>query len=161
MTLADTLPQKLAEWRPAGTGRHSLSQALGDSGWTAHLAADRVDTVGCLMWELTLTRASAERKELPTLAAWAEAVAAGAKGLLEPLKVVEVDVQRQEALLRSDSATQRGGSLMYYELILHDRDRALVRRFRAPAEQTGRREQVAFALTHEVLVKLIEDIARF
>src|SRR5262245_25074908 len=108
MTLAETLPQKLAEWRPAGTGRHSLSHALGESGWTAHLTADRVDTVGCLMWELTLTRTATDRKDLPTLAAWAEAVAAGAKGLLEPLKVVEVDVQRREALLRSDSATQRG-----------------------------------------------------
>ena len=44
MTLAETLPQKLAEWRPAGDGRHSLSVALG-GGWTLQLAADRVDSV--------------------------------------------------------------------------------------------------------------------
>src|SRR5262245_4707010 len=112
MTLAETLPQKLAEWRPAGDGRHSLALALG-GGWTLQLTADRVDSVGCLFWEISLIR-SGSTGNLPTLAAWAE-VAAGAGGLLEPLRVVEVDSLRREALIRSNTPTKRGEQSAYYE----------------------------------------------
>lgn len=134
---------------------------LGDSGWTAHLTADRLDTVGCLLWELTLTRAADEQSALPTLAGWAGDIADKGKALLEQLKVIEVDPLRLEAIVRSATPTERGGSVMYYEVFLHDRDRAIVRRYRTVTDQNGRREQIAFALTHEALVRLIEDIARF
>jgi hypothetical protein len=157
MTLAESLLPKLSDWRPAGDGRHSWSETPAALGWTVQLAADKTDTLSCLVWELTLTR-TAEPPAGLTLEGRAEAVAARVRGLMEPLAVHEVDTTRDEAVLRSTSPTKRGEALAYYEVRLHGLGRAVVRRFRATRAAPGR-EQVAFALTHEALAKLAGDIA--
>ncbi|HET6573226.1 MAG TPA: hypothetical protein VFG68_06465 [Fimbriiglobus sp.] len=157
MTLAETLQGRLAEWRPAGEGRHSWSETFPESGWAVGLAADRTDTVGCLVWELSLARTDAAPDGL-TLKGWADGIAARVSGLREDLKVLEVDDVRQEALLRSDGPTVKGDDRLYYEVHLRGLSHATVRRYRGSRAGT-RREQVAFALTHEVLAKLAEDLA--
>jgi hypothetical protein len=157
MTLTESLLPKLSEWRPAGDGRHSLAVAIPEAGWTANLTADRADSLSCLVWELTLSR-TGDAPEGFTLKGWAEGVAKRATGLLEPLRVLEVDEVRGEALLRSDSPAKKGGLLAYYEVKLFGTGRAIVRRFTGNRATSGR-EQVAFALTHEVLAKLAGDVA--
>ena len=52
MSLAETLLPKLADWRPAGEGRHAVSIALPDHGWTVGLTADRADSVGCRLTQV-------------------------------------------------------------------------------------------------------------
>src|SRR5262245_12870520 len=84
MTLTESLLPKLSDWRPAGDGRHSWSAAFPAAGWTVCVAADKADTLSCLVWELTLTR-TAEAPAGLTLQAWAAAVAHRVTGLLEPL----------------------------------------------------------------------------
>ena len=157
MTLTESLLPKLSEWKPAGAGRHSWSAAIPEAGWIVQLSTDKADTLSCLVWELTLARAGTAPEGL-TLRAWAEGVAKRATGLLEPLKLLEVDDARGEALLRSDSPAKKGERVAYYEVRLFGTDRAVVRRFAATRTESGR-EQVAFALTHEVLAKLAGDIA--
>src|SRR5215510_1186653 len=157
MTLTESLLPKLSEWKPAGAGRHSWSAAIPEAGWTVHLSADKADTLSCLVWELTLARTGTAPEGL-TLRGWAEGVAKRATGLLEPLRLLEVDEARGEALLRSDAPAKKGGSVAYYEVRLFGVARAEVRRFAADRTQSGR-EQIAFALTHEVLAKLAGDIA--
>ena len=157
MTLTESLLPKLSEWRPAGDGRHSLAAAVPEAGWVVQLTADKADSLSCLVWELTLSRTS-EAPEGFALRAWAEGVAKRATGLLEPLRVLEVDAVRGEALLRSDSPAKKGAAVAYYEVKLFGTDRAVVRRFAASRTESGR-DQVAYALTHEVLAKLVGDIA--
>lgn len=157
MTLAENLLPKLSEWRPALDGRHSWSEGFPANGWTVTLTADKVDTLSCLMWELTLTR-SADAPAGLSLAVWAAAVAGRASGLMEPLTVYEVDEPGQEAVLRSEVPTKKGETLAYYEVRLHGLTKATVRRFTATRATPGR-DQVAFALTHETLAKLAGDIA--
>lgn len=158
MTLAETLQGKLAEWHPAGEGRHSWSETFPEAGWAVGLAADRADTLGCLVWELTLARTVAAPDGL-TLKGWADGIAARVSGLMEDLKVLEVDDLRQEALLRSDGPTAKGDDRLYYEVHLRGLTHATVRRYKGSRTAGTRREQVAFALTHEVLAKLVEDVA--
>jgi hypothetical protein len=122
-----------------------------------NLTADRADTLSCLVWELTLARTGAAPEGL-TLRGWAEGVAKRATGLLEPLRLLEVDEGRGEAVLRSDAPAKKGAGVAYYEVRLFGLTRAEVRRFAADRTQSGR-EQIAFALTHEVLAKLAGDIA--
>jgi hypothetical protein len=153
MSLASTLLEKLADWRPGG--RQQLI-VPGDP-WTAALTADRSDQLGCLLWELSLRRAAPANPARP-LQGWAESVAGRVTGLLEPLKVVEVDSLRDEALLRSEEPTPRGDKLFYYELLLRGRGEALLRRYHGSHNGQARREQVAFALTHEALAKLVTDL---
>jgi hypothetical protein len=157
MTLAELLLPKLSEWRPSGEGRHSWSENVAATGWNVHIAADRADSLSCLLWELTLMRTGEPPAGL-TLKDWAEAVARRATGLMEPLSVYEVDTTLNEAVLRSQAPSARGEALAYYEIRLHGLSRAVVRRFNA-AKAVPAREQVAFALTHEVLAKLAGDIA--
>ncbi|WP_171470154.1 hypothetical protein [Frigoriglobus tundricola] len=157
MTLPEKLLPKLSEWHPAGAGRHSLSAVAPDTGWTVQLTADKADTLSCLVWELALTR-TAEPPAGLTLKAWAEGVVTRVTGLLEPLKLLEVDDARGAALLRSAAPSMKGEAVAYYEVRLSGLDRADVRRFTATRTASGR-EQVGFALTHEVLAKLAGDIA--
>jgi hypothetical protein len=157
MTLTEKLLPRLSDWRPAGAGRHSWGAAPAEAGWSVHLTADRADTLSCLVWELTLTRTGAAPEGL-TLKTWAEGAAARVAGLLEPLKLLEVDDGRGEAVLRSGAPAKKGERVAYYEVRLFGLDRAVVRRFAADRTQSGR-EQVSFALTHEVLAKLAGDIA--
>jgi hypothetical protein len=155
MNLDEILVGKLADWRPAG--RQTLHVAPEGSGWALTLGADRADEVGCLVWELALRRTTpAPAGE--TVKAWADRVARRVTGLLEPLKVVEVDDPRNEALLRSREAARRGDELFYYELLLKGTAEALLRRYRGAAQPNGRREQVAFPLTHEAVAKLVGDL---
>ena len=69
-----------------------------------------------------------------------------------------MDDARGEALLRSDAPATKGERVAYYEVRLQrprPRRGAAVR----GGPHRERREQVAFALTHEVLAKLAGDIA--
>jgi hypothetical protein len=153
MTLDDLLLAKLAEWRP-DKGRQTLIASDAASGWRAALTADGCDTVGCRVWEMDLARDRAAAD----LRGWAERLAARATGLLEPLKLLELDAERGMAQLRSGTPSQRGGVVSYYEITLRGKGEASVRRFQATRDGKPR-EQIAFALTHEVLAKLAGDVA--
>ena len=61
------------------------------------------------------------------------------------------------AQLRSETPSQRNDDRHYYEVLLHSDAHALVRRYHARTAIP--REQVGFALTHEVLAKLVSDLA--
>lgn len=156
MTLPETLLPKLSDWRPAGVGRHSWSETFPAAGWAVRLAADKTDSLSCLVWELTLTRTAEPPADL-TLAGWAAGVAARTSGLMEPLKVHEVDETRGEAVLRSTAPAKKGAGLAYYEVRLHGLTGAVVRRYAASKVESGR-AQVAFPLTHEALAKLAGDV---
>jgi hypothetical protein len=157
MTLAESLLPKLSDWRPAGAGRHSWAEAFPDAGWNVGISADKADSLSCLVWELTLSR-TAEAPDGLTLAGWANAVATRVTGLLEPLKVHEIDETRGEAVLRSVAPAKKGDALAYYEVRLTGLTTAVVRRFTG-SKTTAGRSQVAFAITHETLAKLVGDIA--
>ena len=55
---------------------------------------------------------------------------------------------------------RRGPVASYYEVTLLGTEKAVVRRYQADIAAGTPRAQVAFAITHEVLAKLAEDIAR-
>src|SRR5208283_4005658 len=104
--------------------------------------------LGCLVWELTLNRTAAAAVK-PDLASWANQVVGRVTGLLEPLKVIEVDASRDEALLRSKEPSRRGDVLSYYEVLLRGGGDVLMRRFQTKDQVGAHRQHVAFALTHE------------
>jgi hypothetical protein len=159
MTLDEIVLQKLADWRPPQEGRHSLTIPDKASGWTVCITFDRFDDVGSALWELELqSTLPLARDREQFLRDWAAHAAARVTGLLETLKLLEVDASRLEALLRSEEPSRRKGEAFYYEVLLRSDRAVLVRRYRA-ASDAGRREQVPFTLTHEALAKLVRDLA--
>jgi hypothetical protein len=155
MTLADPLLARLADWRPTGPGRHAWSSDFPDQGWQVRLTADRVDTVGSLLWDVSLSRLNPSAVD-ESLKAAADRIAGRVTGLLEPLRLDEVDDPRGIARLRSQQPARRGEQASYYEVLLTGLDQVSVRRYQSAAG--GKREQIAFALTHEALAKLVGDL---
>lgn len=156
MTLAETLPERLAEWKPEGTGRHSWAGS--DDGWDVRLTADRNDDVGAKVWDLELTR-TGDAPPGATVRGWADKIAGTAAGLLEPLALHEVDAGANEALLRSKTPTKKGDAVGYYEVKLTGTTSAKVSRYAADTKAKTGREQVPFALTHEAIGNLAGAIA--
>ncbi|HVS36889.1 MAG TPA: hypothetical protein VMS17_15120 [Gemmataceae bacterium] len=154
MTLEEALLQKLAEWR-FDNGPQTLALPHPESGWTAEVKAEHADRVGCQVEELKLTRTGAAlTTDLKTRA---ERTAARVTGLLEPLRLIEVDAGRDAALLRSTAPQKRGDDLYYYEVELKTGGDAGVHRYQA-STTGGMRQQIAFPLTHEALAKVAGDL---
>ena len=150
MTLEKTLRQKLS--RPEPGGFH-----FSHAGWDITFHADRQDTMSCSLMELTLARDG----QIPEgLRAWAARLADGVTGLLEPLRLVEIDERLGKAVLRSEAPVQRDGKALYYELILErtQRTSATLRRYAGDLVGAGSRLEVPFVLTHDAVVKLACDI---
>jgi hypothetical protein len=158
MTLAKTVLQKLSNWKHSGSERSSLVVGGEGAGWAVTIVADRADELGCRAWELTCQRLTGPMTaDVAALSAWAQRVASRVTGLLEPLRVVEVEAQRLVAQLRSQSPIARDEQEYYHEVLLHGAGTASVRRYQA-ATPGQPRQQVAFAVTHEALAKLAGDL---
>jgi hypothetical protein len=155
MTLDTTLLQRLAGWR-FERGPQALDVVDPGSGWAVSLIAECIDQVGCSLLELELRPPGG--RPAGDLAARAGRIASRVTGLLERLRVVEVDTAADTALLRSDAPGTAGGVLSYHEVLLRGDGSATVRRYRAL--QGGRpRWPRAFPLTYEALAKLVRDLA--
>ncbi|HEY2783642.1 MAG TPA: hypothetical protein VGJ05_01595 [Fimbriiglobus sp.] len=159
MTPNDNFAEALAAWQPIGSGRQTWSHLLPAEGWVVGLEADRSDSVGCVAWQLSLARTGSAPLG-QTTRKWADKIAARVTGLLEPLKVVEVDDPAAEAILRSTTPSKRGPNAAYYEIALSGTEKASVRRFHSDPKAGTPRTQVSFSLTHEVLAKLVDDMIR-
>jgi hypothetical protein len=158
MTLNEALLEKLASWKPP-PGRASLGVSAEGSPWTATVVADETNPLSSLLWDLSLRRGKPDRAATETeLKTWAERVSQRGMGLLENLHVVEVDAVRQQAQLRSDEPSQRGDEVFYYELLLSGTYEVLLRRYKAPRQGAGHREQIASPITHEALAKLVSTL---
>jgi len=156
MTLVSNLRQKLAELEPS-SDRHDLQVADATSGSAVNIAILQRDAMSCKLLELIVRRPAPSDLDIRQ---WAEQIAGCVTSLLEPLQVFEVDTQRQQALLRSAAPVRQQDNLLYYETVLEGTTLATVRRFQSAMPQNAptRRTQVAFALTHEGLFKLVSDL---
>ena len=158
MTLNEALLEKLASWKPP-PGRASLGVSAEGSPWTATVVADETNPLSSLHWELSLRRAKPTNAATEAeLKIWADRVSRRGTGLLENLHVVEVDAVRHQAQLRSEEPSQRGDEVFYYELLLSGTYEVLLRRYKAPRQGAGRREQIASPITHEALAKLVSAL---
>jgi hypothetical protein len=152
MTLENLLRKKLGEPPPADGQATTLSH----HGWAVTLRPEAHDALSCALDELALQRETPQ--EGGDVRAWAERVSRKVTGLLEPLKLLEVDASRRIALLRSAEPTPKDPGLHYHEIELHGTNRATVRRYRGFQEAGRKREQVPFTVSYEALAKLIGDM---
>jgi hypothetical protein len=157
MTLDAMVLQRIADWRPSGTGRELLSIQDPSSGWIVQLVSDRQAEFSIALWEMEIRwSGNLATNPLQALTQWARHVS-NLSGLLESVPIVEIDHQRIQALLRSTEPAQRDGHGFYYEILLEADRGASVRRYQC-AKPGIRREQVAFVLTHEALAKLVREV---
>ena len=145
MTPADSLERRLSN-TPPSAGPGTIVEACGSA--ECRFEAARVDPTGASLREIVVTRQADPNGE--SLAERAGRVAA-TRGLSENLRVLEVDTERREAVVRSDAPETRPDGVRYFEVVVGE-ERSTVRRYHAkPDEQ---REAVAFPLTHETAARL-------
>lgn len=154
MTHAETILEKLAEWKPTGPGPHHLRLEL-TGGSVLDLSAEQTDAFSLLLQELSVVTGPVESCAAAELTQ--RAVDLAQRITIEPLKVYEVDAGQCKALLRSATPTQRAGNLSYYELTLTGRYGAGLKRYRV-AKGGGSRSAQAFPLTHEAVAKVVDEI---
>jgi hypothetical protein len=160
MSLRKLLLQKLASATTPSNRRATLSIPDEGSGWSVGVTTDRRDEIGCVVWEVGLRyKGDVANRGDENVSTWATRIAGAVRGLLETLKVVEVDAPRNQAMLRSDPPSPQGDRVAYYEVILTGTTAATARRYMATANGSERREQIPFTLTNEVLAKFITDLA--
>lgn len=149
-TLGETLQQKLAR---SGNRPQTISVEDG-RGARAEAEVEANDALSCRLRGLRVQQSQQKREPLPE---WARRVARQASGLLEPLAVHEIDLQRGEARLRSQTPRRKGEEVHYYEAVLDASGQASLHRYRATHDPHQPRQPVPFTLTHEAVGKLVDD----
>ena len=147
------LLEKLTDWKPTQPGTNVLRMDLDPAGATVAISAQKQDSLSCLVGEMTVS--SPAGTGVP-LAERASAMAGRLTGLMENIRVIEVDADAEVAVLRSSAPAVRGDAKHYYEVKVTPTD-ANLKRYRTEAG-TNTRESIGYALTHEVLAKVADDL---
>jgi hypothetical protein len=148
MTLAKHLNQALND--PANAGSDTVSASAGP--WQATASTAHRDKIGAEINELTVERATSGPGNVK---GWADNFADRSHGLLEPLKVIEVDNGRDEAMIRSSPPKKADGNTDYYEVKMQATEKASVKRYR---HDGGGRQEIPFTLTHDGIRQLVDDL---
>lgn len=119
----------------------------------------QVDAVGCSVEEIQLFVTTFQTLSMQQLEDWAKELCSRITYLLEHIGTLEIDDQNQQALIRSTPPAQLPTGTKYYEIILKSKSggRFSLKRFSAVKGHPGR-TPVPMQLTHEVLLKLVDDL---
>jgi hypothetical protein len=127
----------------------------------ARLAIDfvAVDSMSCSFVELRLTVPALVNAAADELKKWGDALCQRVTYLLENIGSLECDEDAGELLIRSTAPQQIQNGAKYYEIILQTNANGsfTLRRYEFEKGTPGR-TAVNIQLTHEVLLKLVEDL---
>ena len=116
-----------------------------------------VDSLGCAFRELRVTADEFREGPFDRLKTWAENLCSKVTYLLEHIGPLEADVEAQTVLVRSTPPTRRPDQTTFYEMLVQAPGVLSLRRYARPAGH-GDRTACDIQITHEVLVKLVQDI---
>jgi hypothetical protein len=150
MTLDDKLRKAIAAAVPPGPV--SCDDGTGRS---VNVDLQKTDEMGCKVRSVQVHRTDVATAGLEP---WARRTADRVTGLLEPLRLIELDPTRDEAILRSQKPAQKQGEIQYYEMHMSGSGDATLNRYLA-SQDSPERKPIDFVLTHEALGKLVEDVA--
>lgn len=153
MTLENRLLEKLAD---AGAGTAPAVVNARDGAWNIDVHAQKSDEFSVVVDHVEIRRDGASGGDAR---AWADQIAARPSGLLEPLRVLEADAGKNEAILRSAEPAKKGDEIRYFEVHVQGGEKAEVHRYKASRQPGVRREAVPFPMTHEALGKLASGLA--
>lgn len=108
--------------------------------------------------EVSMLRVTPEQAKKLPLREQAVQLSQRITGLMEKLSAIEIDDERGEALLRSESPVAEHSTRIYYELLLSRGGAAELHRYQGSMVHSERKA-IPFTLTHEALAKLVGDIA--
>ena len=118
-----------------------------------------VDTMSCSFRELRLRVPSLAGCDTDTLRQWAQNLSQRVTYLLENLGPIEIDTTAGKLLVRSTPPDQQPDGTRFYEILLESNTTGnfSLRRYESIKGSPGR-SQVDIHTTHEVLLKLVDDL---
>lgn len=160
MSLSDSLSQELMRLVGLNTAHPQTVTLPTTNGLDMSIDFTTVDSLSCAFRELRINVPHLAGASFTTLKTWADSLSQRITYLLENLGPLEFDPTTQQVLIRSKSPDQRTGGARYYEILLQCQSagRFYLRRYYSDPVQTGR-DQVDLHLTHETLLKLVDDLA--
>lgn len=118
-----------------------------------------IDSMSCSFVELRLTVPSLVNSDMDEIKKWGEGLCQRITYLLENIGPLEIDEDAGELLIRSTPPQQLQNGAKFYEIILHSHANGNFTLARYEFEKgVAGRTAVEIQLTHEVLLKLVEDL---
>jgi hypothetical protein len=157
MSLSSDLQQELA--RLAGTCSPTSVTLAEAGGLTLLFDFNAIDSMSCSLSQIELSVPTLRNAPFDALKQWAQALSRRITYLLEQLGPLEYDPAAGEVLIRSTTPSQLPSGTQYYEIILSSGTAGTfsLRRYRAVKGVAGR-DAVDITVTHEVLLKLVDDL---
>ncbi|MBI3863218.1 MAG: hypothetical protein HY290_15105 [Planctomycetia bacterium] len=116
-----------------------------------------VDSLGCAFAELRVAADELQGVPFDRLKTWAENLCRKVTYLLEHIGPLEADAEVQTVLVRSTPPTKQPDQTTFYEMLVRAPGVLSLRRYVRTAGQADR-TPCDLQVTHEVLVKLVQDI---
>ena len=116
--------------------------------------------MSCSVAQIDLYVPSLQNAAFDALKQWADDLSRRITYLLEQIAPLEYDPSGGQVLIRSDPPDQLADGAQFYEIVLSSQagGNFRLRRYRSVKGQPGR-DPVDLTVTHEVLLKLADDLA--
>lgn len=158
MTVHDQMAVELQ--RLAGSSGPVTATVAGPDGLTITADLTAVDSLACSVEAVRAEVPRLANAGFDTLRTWGDSLCRRLTYLLETFAPLEADAEAGQVLIRSNPPDRQGDATQFYEVLLsRDSTGAFVlRRYRAEKGVPGRLP-VEMHLTHEVLGRLVRDLA--
>ncbi|MBX9677809.1 MAG: hypothetical protein K2X38_03515 [Gemmataceae bacterium] len=152
MSLENQVLEKLAD---AGSSAAPKTIVATDGPWTIEVHAQKADEFSVMVDAVEVRRDAPADGDAKS---WASGIASRPTGLLEPLRLLEADKGKNEAVVRSAQPAKKGDEVRYYEVHVQGGEKAEVHRYKASQQPGAKRETIPFPMTHEALGKLASGL---
>lgn len=159
MSLRNQLEYALRNLYAGSVALPTPVQVVDPSGVTLRLELTQLDSMSCAFSELALYVPRLQNSAFDVLQRWAFGLSQRVSYLLEKIESLEFDPANGQVLIRSNPPHSTAVGTHYYEIVLSSTGNGtfVLKRFRSISGQPGR-DPVEIQLTHEVLLRLVDDL---
>jgi len=129
-------------------------------GPTVEVDFTAVDLLGCAFRELRIDVNGPHDVPFERVKTWAEDLCRKVTYLLEHIGPLEIDAQAETVLIRSTPPARKPAQTAFYEILVKAPGTLSLRRYSRAAGEPDRLP-CDIRITHEVLVKLVDDLVDF
>jgi len=157
MLLQEQIIQSLAGLKGLSSDVAKTVGWAAGGGRTVEIDFTAVDSLGCAFRELRLSADELKNVRFETLKTWAEDLCKKVTYLLEQIGPLERDAEVETVLIRSTPPTRLPDQTTFYEILVKAPGTLNLRRYTRAAHHFDR-QPCDIQVTHEVLVKLVNDL---
>jgi len=157
MLLHEQITHSLAGLRGLDSEVPTTMEWLVEGGPAVAVDFTVVDSLSCGFRELRLSAGELSNAPFEALQSWADGLCKKVTYLLEHVGPLESDSAAQTVLIRSTPPSKQSDHVTFYEMLIQAPGTLSLRRYTRAAHEADR-TACEIQITHEVLVRLVQDI---